>query len=163
MMAALPDGQTHVFNLAAATSPMSVRTALLFVFARFSAVMLGLAAGAVWMVATLYLRHPLPWLALPIGALLAWAIRSYVRPPGIGAASLAATATALAALYVNMLIAGVLIAGNMGLGLVDALRTAGAGMLWQLARMALSPADIGWTGLAMLLAASLAWRSSRQR
>lgn len=142
---------------------MSVRTALLFVFALFSAVMLGLAAGAVWMVATLYLRHPLPWLALPIGALLAWAIRSYVRSPGSGAAMLAACATALAAIYVNMLIAGVLIAGNMGLGLVDALRTAGAGMLWQLARMALSPADIGWTVLAMLLAAWLAWWSPRQR
>ena len=50
---------------------MSVRNVLLFVFALFSAAMLGLAAGAVWMVVTLYLRHPLPWLALPIGALLA--------------------------------------------------------------------------------------------
>ena len=142
---------------------MSVRNVLLFVFALFSAAMLGLAAGATWMVVTLYLRHPLPWLALPIGALLAWAIRGYVRSPGIGAALLAAWATALAAIYVNMLIAAVLIAGNMGMGLIDALRTAGAGMLWQLARMALSPADIGCTALAMLLAAWLAWRAPRKR
>jgi vitamin B12 transport system permease protein len=142
---------------------MSARAVLLFAFALFSAAMLGLAAGAVWMVVTLYLRHPLPWLALPMGALLAWAIRSFVRPAGIGAAGLAACATALAAIYVNMLIAGVLIAGNMGLGLIDALRTAGAGMLWQLARMALSPADMGWTVLAMLLAAGLAWRAPRKR
>jgi hypothetical protein len=142
---------------------MSARTALLFAFALFSAAMLGLAAGAVWMVVTLYLRHPLPWLALPVGALLAWAIRSLVRSPGVGAAVLAACATALAAIYVNMLIAGVLIAGNMGLGLIDAMRTAGAGMLWQLARLAWAPADIGWTALAVLLAAWLAWRAPRKR
>ena len=67
---------------------MSVRTVSLSVFVLFSAAMLGLAAGAVWMVAALYLRHPLPWLALPIGALLAWAIRACVRPAGTGAAHL---------------------------------------------------------------------------
>jgi len=142
---------------------MSVRNVLLFVFALFSAALLGLAAGAVWVVATLYLRHPLPWLALPIGALLAWAIRNYVYPAGAGAALLAAWATVLAVIYVNMLIAAVLIAGNMGMGLIDALRTAGAGMLWQLARMALSPADISYTALAMLLAAWLAWHAPRKR
>jgi hypothetical protein len=141
---------------------MSVRNVLQFVFALFSAAMLGLAAGAVWMVATLYLRYPLPWLALPIGALLAWAIRGYVRSAGVGAALLAAWATMLAAIYVNMLIAGVLISGNMGMDLIATLRTAGAGMLWQLARMAWSPADIGWTTLAMLLAAWLAWRTPRK-
>ena len=142
---------------------MSARAVLLFAFALFSAAMLGLAAGAVWMVVTLYLRQPLPWLALPAGALLAWAIRNLVRSAGIGAAVLAAGATALAAIYVNMLIAGVLIAGNMGLGLIDALRTAGTGMLWQLARLALSPADLSWTVLAVLLAAWLAWRAPRKR
>lgn len=142
---------------------MSARAVMLFAFALFSAAMLGLAAGAVWMVASLYLRHSLPWLALPVGALLAWTIRSHVRAPGIGAAVLSAVATALAAIYVNMLIAGVLIAGNMGLGLVDALRTAGAGMLWQLACMAMSPLDLGWAVLAMLLAAWLGWRKPRLR
>jgi len=142
---------------------MSARAVMLFAFALFSAAMLGLAAGAVWMVASLYLRHSLPWLALPVGALLAWTIRSLVRAPGIGAAVLSAVATALAAIYVNMLIAGVLIAGNMGLGLVDALRTAGAGMLWQLACMAMSPLDLGWAVLAMLLAAWLGWRKPRLR
>ncbi|GAB2532689.1 hypothetical protein [Rhodanobacter koreensis] len=142
---------------------MSARTVLLFVFALFSTVMLGLAAGACWMVVTLYLGHPLPWLALLFGALLAWAIRHGVRPPGPGAAMLAALATALAAVYVSMLIAAVQIAGNMGMGLIDALRTAGFRMLWQLARLALSPADIGWATLAVLLAAWLGWRSPRKR
>ncbi|MFC5524856.1 hypothetical protein ACFPPA_03780 [Rhodanobacter ginsengisoli] len=145
------------------SSPMSVRSALLFVFALFSAAMLGLAAGAVWMVVSLYLRHPLPWLAPPIGALLGLAIRGSVRRPGTGAMLLAAGATALAGIYVNMLIAGVQIAGNMGVGLIDALRTAGPGMLWQLARLALTPADVGWTVLAVLLAGWLAQRAQSRR
>ena len=141
---------------------MSVRNALVNLFALFCTVMLGLAAGAVWMVLALYLRRPLPWLAAPIGMLLAWTVRGCVQRPGIGAMLLAAGATALAAIYVNMLIAGVMIAANMGLGLIDALRTAGLAMLWQLARMALSPVDIGWTVLAMALAAWLA-RGKRPR
>jgi vitamin B12 transport system permease protein len=36
-------------------------------------------------------------------------------------------------------------------------------MLWHLAQMALSPADIGCAALGMLLAAWLAWRKPRQR
>jgi vitamin B12 transport system permease protein len=149
----------HSFSKAA---PMSVRNALVFLFALFCAAMLGLAAGAVWMVLALYLRHPLPWLAVPVGALLGWTVRGCVQRAGIGAMLLAAGATALAAVYVNILIAGVRIAGNMGLGLIDALRTAGVGMLWQLARIAMGPADITWTVLAMLLAAMLA-RGKRPR
>jgi vitamin B12 transport system permease protein len=142
---------------------MSPRNAVVAVSGLFIAVMLGLAAGAVWMVATLYVGRPLPWLAMPAGVLLALTIRLGVRPAGIGAALLAACATVLAALYVNLLIAGVLIAGSMGLGLIEALRTAGFGMLWQLTRLALSPADIGWTVPAVVLAAWLAWRSPRKR
>ncbi|HZX71902.1 MAG TPA: hypothetical protein VFE77_13900 [Rhodanobacter sp.] len=142
---------------------MSVRSVSLFLFASFSAVMLGLAAGAVWMVLALYLRHPLPWLAVPIGVMLAWTVRSCVHRPGTGAMLLAAGATALAAIYVNMLIAGVRIAGNMGLGIIEALRTAGFAMLWQLARLGLTPADIGWTVLAMLLAAWIAYGRRKHR
>jgi vitamin B12 transport system permease protein len=163
MMCALSDGKTHAPCLPDVSSPMSLRTVSLSVFVLFSAAMLGLAAGAVWMVAALYLRHPLPWLALPIGALLAWTIRAGVRPAGTVAAWLAAGATLLAAFYVNMLVAGVLIAGNMGMGLIEAMRTAGLGMLWHLARMALSPADVAYAVLGMLLAAWLAWRRPRRR
>ena len=130
-------------------------------FALFSAAMLGLAAGAAWMVAALYSRHPLPWLAVPIGVALAWVIRAGVHRPGTGAMLLAAGATGLSAIYVNLLIAGVKVAGSMGLDLIEAMRTAGLGMLWQLARMGLSPADIAWTMLAMALAGWLASRRKR--
>ena len=141
---------------------MSMRTLSLHAFALFSAAMLGLAGGAVWMVLAMYLRQPAPWLALLVGALLAWTIRTCIRPAGTGAALMAAAATLLATFYLNMLIAAVLIAGNMGIGLIEAIRTAGIGMLWQLARMALSPGDLGWTALGMLLAAWLAWFKPRR-
>jgi vitamin B12 transport system permease protein len=157
------DGQTDAFLSCTLAPPMSIRSVLLFLFAAFSAVMLGLAAGAVWMVLALYLRHPLPWLAVPIGAMLGWTVRGCVQRAGIGAMLLAVGATALAAIYVNMLIAGVRIAGNMGLGIIDALRTAGIGMLWALARMGLAPADIVWTVLAMLLAGWLAYGRRKRR
>jgi hypothetical protein len=142
---------------------MSARNVFVNAFALFSACMLGLAASAIWMVATLYLRQPLPWLALPIGALLAWTIRLGVRPPGPGAALLAALATALAAVYVSVLIAAANIAGDLGMGLIDALRTSGAGMLWQLAHLALTAVDIGWFIAGTVLAAVLAWRRPRRR
>ncbi len=142
---------------------MNVRQVLAFVFGLFSAAMLGLAAGAVWMVAALYMRHPLPWLVIPIGVILAITIRNFVRSPGTNAAVLAVLATALAAVYVNILIAAVQIAGSMGMGILSALRTAGLGMLWQLARLAVSPLDIGCALLAMLLAAWIAWRTPRKR
>ncbi|MEP7184760.1 MAG: hypothetical protein ABI767_02880 [Rhodanobacter sp.] len=142
---------------------MNVRQVLAFVFSLFSAAMLGLAAGAVWMVVALYMRHPLPWVAIPIGAILAITIRNFVRSPGADAAVLAALATGLAAIYVNILIAAVQIAGSMGMGILGALRTAGPGMLWQLARLAVSPIDIACALLAMALAAWIAWRTPRKR
>jgi hypothetical protein len=137
---------------------MSSRSIFGLVFGVFIAAMLGLAAGALWMVVTLYQRQPMPWLALPIAVILAWAIRNGVRRPGNGAALLAALATLLASIYVSMLIAAARIAGSMGLGLIDTLQTAGAGMLWQLARIGLSVSEGVWTVLAVLLAAWLGRR-----
>jgi len=142
---------------------MSLRTLLLSAFGLFSAIMLGLAAGAIWMVATLYLRQLLPWLALPIGAMLAWAIRRGVQRPGAGAAALAALATVLAALYMSMLLAGVRLASDMGLGLLDVLRTAGPGMLWALAELALTPWMLAWFVAGAVLAAVIGMRPLRRR
>ena len=46
--------------------------------------------------------------------------------------------------------------------LLDSIRTAGIGMLWQLSRMAASPTDITWAVLAALLASWLGWRKPRR-
>jgi vitamin B12 transport system permease protein len=141
---------------------MSVHSVFRAVFALVCAAMLGLAAGAVWMVAALYAGHATSWLALPFAVVLAWTIRHWVQSPGRYAAMLAALAALLAALYVNVLMAGALVAANMGMGIVDALRTAGAGMLLQLARMGFSAADAGWYLIAAGLAAVLASRPVRR-
>ena len=142
---------------------MKPRDIPLFVFALFCAAMMGLAIGAVWMVGTMYLRQPAPWLALPAGAALAWATRHWIRRPSAGAAVLAAFATALSALYFNVLLAAILLAGNFGMGLTGALRTAGAGMLLDLVRLGLRPVDVMWYLLGTLLAAWLAWRRATPR
>ena len=131
-------------------------------FAAFSAAMLGLAAGAVWMLPTMALQRPLPALALLVGALLALAIRGWVRPAGRVTAVLAAGATVLAAVYVEMLTAAARLAGSMGLGLLDALRGAGLAMLLSLAHLAVRPADIVFTLAGALLAAWIAARRPRK-
>ena len=128
------------------------------VFALFSAAMLGHAAGAVWMLPTMQLQRPLAWLALPIGWLLALAVRAWIRPPGAIAATAAAMATLLAAAYVTVLTAAARVAGLLGLGLLQAMHDAGGGMLLQLARLSLSPMQLAWFAAGVLLAAWCAWR-----
>jgi hypothetical protein len=142
---------------------MSTRRLLALVFAIFSTLMLGLAAGAVWMVVSIYQEQLLPWLALPFGILLAWVIRLSVHRPGTVAALLASAATALASIYMNMLLVAVKISAQMGMGLIDTLRSAGVDMLWQLARLGLTHADIGWTLAGAASAALIAFLPARQR
>jgi vitamin B12 transport system permease protein len=140
---------------------MKIRAVFSFVFALVSALMLGLAAGAMWMVPTLYSQHALPWFALPVGWVLGKAIRHWVRPAGNNAAVLAAFATFIAVLYVNVLMAAAGIAGLMGLGLVDSLRSAGLPMLLQLAELGCSPMDDVWFLAGMGLSAFVALRPAQ--
>ncbi len=142
---------------------MSARVAFSTLFALISAVMLGLAAGAVWMVPTLYLQRPLPWLVLPVGWLLGKAVRSWVRPAGVHAAVLATVATATAAIYVNLLTAAARIAGLMGMGLIDAMRTAGLRLLLQLAALGQVGTDNLWFVVGVAVAAVVALRAARPR
>ncbi|MGN2244869.1 hypothetical protein ACFWZU_15350 [Frateuria sp. GZRR33] len=153
--------ELHGFRTSAAAWAAPVRLIPLL-FAAFSAAMLGLAAGAVWMLPTMALQRPLPALALVAGALLALAIRSWVRPAGRVAAALAAAATVLAAVYVDVLTAAARIAGSMGMGLLDALRSAGLAMLLSLAQLAARPADIVFALAGALLAAWIAGRRPRK-
>jgi vitamin B12 transport system permease protein len=130
-----------------------LRTLASSLLALLSIAMLGLAAGAVWMLPTMYTGQSLPWLALPLGWLLGRAIRSWIRHASWSAALLAIIATALAATYVSMLTAGAHLAWNMGIDFTDALRTAGGGMLFQVARLTMAPSDIAWFAAGCALAA----------
>lgn len=152
--------EPHAFRPSAAGWAPPVRLIPLL-FAAFSAAMLGLAAGAVWMLPTMALQRPLPALVLVVGALLALAVRGWVRPAGRVAAVLAAGATVLAAVYVDVLTSAARVAGSMGIGLLDALREAGLGMLLALARLAVRPTDMAFTLAGALLAAWIASRRPR--
>ncbi|WNL47308.1 hypothetical protein RKE25_06655 [Dyella sp. BiH032] len=142
---------------------MSARALLSALFALVSTVMLGLAFGAVWMVPTLFFQHVLPWLALAVGWVLGRMIRGWVRPEPRGAALLAALATALACVYVGVLTAAARVAGLMGMGLVDALKTAGTGLLLDLVRLNLTGADLAWFAAGIALSAWVAWRAAPRR
>lgn len=131
-------------------------------FALFCTVMLGLAAGAVWLVPTVYLHRPLPWLAVPAGWVLAMAIRQWVHGRRGHAALLAALATAVSSVYIHVLISAVNISAMMGYGLVDAMRTAGWWMLLDFARLSMRPLDIGWMLVGMVVAILSALRTPRQ-
>ena len=131
-------------------------------FAVFCAVMLGLAAGAIWLVAILAMRQPLPWLALPVGLVLALAIRAWVHRSRNGAAALAVLATATACIYVRLLIAAVNVAGMVGYGLSETMRMAGAEMLLQLAWMGLSKQTVAWFIAGMMVAGWVARLGARK-
>jgi hypothetical protein len=131
-------------------------------FALFCAVMLGLAAGAVWLVPTVYLHRPLPWLALPVGWFLAMAIRQWVHGSKTHAALLAALATLVASAYIRVLVSAVNLSAMTGYNLVEAMRTAGLPMLLDFARIALRPQDVVWSFAGATLAAVAAWRTSRR-
>ena len=142
---------------------MSARALFSALFALVSAVMLGLAFGAVWMVPTLFFQHVLPWLALAVGWVLGSMIRGWVRPEPGGAALLAALATALACAYVGILTAGARIAGLLGMGLVEAMKQAGTGLLFDLMRLNLNGADMAWFVAGSALSAWVAWRGKPRR
>jgi hypothetical protein len=140
---------------------MTVRQIVGECFALFCAVMLGLAAGAVWLLPTVFLQRPLPWLAVPAGWLLAMAIRQWVQGRRWHAALLAALATAIASLYIRVLISAVNISAMMGYGLIESMHTAGLSMLLDFARIGMSPLDIGWTVAGMVAAVIRARRAPR--
>ena len=131
-------------------------------FALFCAVMLGLAAGAVWLLPTVYLHRPLPWLAVPAGWLLAIAIRQWVQGRHWHAALLAGLATVIASIYIRVLISAVNISAMMGYGLIDSMHTAGLSMLMDFARISMRPLDIGWAIAGVVAAVISALRAPRR-
>jgi len=128
-------------------------------FALLCAVMLGLAAGAVWLLPTVFFHRPLPWLAVPAGWLLAIAMRQWVHSRKWNAALLAALATVIASAYIRVLITTVNIAAMMGYGLVNTMRTAGLSMLLDFAHLATSKADLAWMVAGVVVAVVVAMRS----
>jgi len=142
---------------------MSMRQIIGECFALCCAIMLGLAAGAVWLLPTVFFHRPLPWLALPAGWLLAQAICQWVHGRKWNAALLAALATLVAGAYIRVLATAVTLSAMTGYGLVETMRTAGASMLLDFVRFASSGRDAAWTAAGMAVAIATAWRTSAPR
>jgi vitamin B12 transport system permease protein len=132
-------------------------------FALICTVMIGLAAGAVWLVPTVLMGKLMPWLAIPIGWFLGRIVRGWVNPGGrTGAGALAAIAMVTASAYLTVLVAGARIAGSLGLGFFDTLHVAGIALLTDIARMTLTGGDIAWYATGTILAVIGALRGRRK-
>ena len=141
---------------------MSARRLLGLIFTLICTAMIGLAAGAVWLVPTILVSKLMPWLAIPVGWLLGRIVRGWVSPGGrVGAAVLAAIAMILATAYLTILVAGARIAGSLGMGFFDTLRVAGIALLADIARMTLTGGDIAWYAAGTILAVLGALRERR--
>ncbi|RDS83103.1 hypothetical protein DWU98_08230 [Dyella monticola] len=124
------------------------------------AVMLGLAAGAVWLLPTVHFQRPLPWLAVPAGWLLAIAIRQWVHAKKWNAVWLASFATLVACAYSHVLTVAVNLSAALGYGLIEVMRTAGLAMLLELAHLAAGKVDVAWAVAGIVVAAVTALRHS---
>lgn len=126
--------------------------------ALFSTVVIGLAAGAVWMVLALYMQDASAWLALPLGLVLGWVIRGWVTPHRRYAVPLAAVTMVLATIYMRLLFAAAQVGASLGLGIGEALRTAGVGMLVNVAQLGLRWQELALYLIGVVLAALIAAR-----
>ncbi|NII11573.1 hypothetical protein [Oleiagrimonas sp. C23AA] len=104
------------------------------IFAIVSAAMIGLAAGAIWMLLSAYMQRGLPWLIILIGLVVGLVTRAAISRSRWLGPLLAALGTAMAYVYLLGLSGAMLLAGTFGMSFGQALRHAGFAML----------ADIAW-------------------
>ena len=142
---------------------MTLRQLIGECFALFCAGMLGLAAGAIWLLPTLFLHRQMPWMAVPVGWLLANAICQWVHKRAWNAALLASIATIVATVYVHVLGAAMTLwEMTSGYGLIGVIRTAGMSMLLDLARFGVDSRDIAWCAAGIIVAVLVSLRLSRK-
>ena len=123
-----------------------------------TALMCALAAGAVWCVVAMALGRELAILALPIAAIIAWALRSHGYPASRLGAIIAAFGTALACFYAQYLLATAEIASIFALPFRESLVKSGFAMTTDLMLKRLNLVDFGIFGVAMVFAALLVVR-----
>jgi vitamin B12 transport system permease protein len=154
-------GPTMLLRRLLPSPPLRISSVLAKLFAAVSALSAGVAAGVVWLMVSLFMRHGSSALTLPAGIALGWTLRWGMRIPGRWRGALAGLATLVAALWVNVAFVALQVAGNMGMGVIDTLRAAGPAMLWQLLRLGISPMDALWYALGIGLAIYTANRMPR--
>jgi hypothetical protein len=137
--------------------PASIGATLM---ASFGAIMMALAAGALWLLLILAIPrlHAETWLALPLAVVLGPLIRGWIIDDAWPAALLAALAMLLSAFYMRALLVASDLAGSFGMDFMQALRHAGAGMLVHLAWLSVTPGAMAIYIAAAILAGTLAGR-----
>jgi hypothetical protein len=119
-----------------------------------TALMCALAGGAVWCLFALYARRDLIPLALPIAAVIVWALRSHGFAGRWAGAALAVACVALACAYSLYLQAAAQVASLLGLPMRDALVQMDPAMAIDIAWRNLDIA--GWAIIAVALVVACA-------
>ncbi len=122
------------------------------------AIMFALAAGAVWCVVALALRRELAILALPIAAMIAWALRGNGYAGSRLGAVLGAVGTALACFYAQYLLATAEVASIFALSFRESLAKSGFAMTTDLMLKRLDLIDFAVFVAAIVFAALLVMR-----
>lgn len=125
-----------------------------------TALMVALASGAVWCVLQLYLRVNLIGLALFVGMLIAWTLRSQGFGRTASGAAIAAISTAVACAYASYLLAAAQVASFVGESMRSTLLKIGPSLAADVAWASMGAFQISTLVLAILLSAWLVWRKA---
>ena len=120
--------------------------------------MCALAAGAVWCVVALAMGRELAVLALPIAAIVAWALRGHAYAATLSGGVIAAFGTALACFYAQYLLATAEIASIFALPFRESLSKSGFAMTTDLMLKRLDMIDFAIFVAAVVFSALLVAR-----
>lgn len=133
---------------------------LTYVIGIATALMVALAAGAVWCVLQLYLRFDLIGIALLVGAVIAWVLRRQGFGRTVSGAVIAAISTTVACAYAGYLLAAASVASFLGESMRSTLLKIGPDMAGAIARAGMTSFHISTLMFAIVLSAWLVWRKA---
>ncbi len=125
-----------------------------------TALMVALAAGAVWCVLQLYVRVDLIGVSLLVGLIIAVVVRRQGFGRSLAGVLIAAFSTAVACAYASYLLAAAKVASYLGIPMRSALTSIGPDMAGAVAWADMSGFHIGTLILAIVVSAWLVWRKS---
>lgn len=126
-----------------------------------TALMCALAGGAVWCVIALAAGRELAVLALPVAAVVAWALRTHGFAASRLGAVLAVVSTGVACFYAQYLLAAAEVASTFGLPFREGLTRSGFDMITALMLRRLDPLDWSIFAAAAVFAGLLVVRRRR--
>lgn len=123
-----------------------------------TALMMALAAGAVWCVVQLIVPFDLIACALVLGLVVAWSVRKQGFAHRVAGVAMACAATMLGCAYALYLLAAAKVASFLGIPMRATLTTIGPDMAAAVARADLSAWHVATLVVAIILSGWMAWR-----